>query len=235
MTPAELLPHFTAPPWIEHGRSTAGRPLAHRVWHGSGRSGAAPVLLHGSIHGNEPLGSYCLRWLAEELDAIVARGERAARLERDVWIAPVVNPDGFVIGRKNSERGVDLNRNWAARNWAPEFPGDQHPGATPASEVETQALAALLERAAPSRIVALHSPFRTVNYDGPARELAERMGAANGYGASADIGYPTPGSFGSLYGVERGLEVITLEIPRMTPEAAWAENREALWIALASS
>ncbi len=226
MTPAELLPLFLAPPWIEHGRSVAGRALTHRVWRAAAAS-APPVLLHGSIHGNEPLGSYCLRWLAEELDA----GKHT--LVRDVWIAPVVNPDGFVIGRKNNERGVDLNRNWAARNWSPVYKGNEFPGDAAASEPETQALHALIARAAPACIVALHSPFRTVNYDGPARALAERMAAKNGYGASADIGYPTPGSFGTLYGVEQNLEVITLEIPPMPAEQAWQENREALHEALA--
>ena len=85
---------------------------------------------------------------------------------------------------------------------------------------------------APRTIVALHSPFRVVNYDGAGRALAERMAARNGYGASGDIGYPTPGSFGTYYGVERDLEVITLEIPRMPPEQAWSENREALLEAL---
>ena len=52
------------------------------------------------------------------------------------------------------------------------------------------------------------------------------------YGASADIGYPTPGSFGSKYGVDLGLEVITLEIPFMEPDQAWAENRAALRFAV---
>jgi protein MpaA len=226
VTPAELLPAFTGAPWVEHGRSVAGRPLTHRVWRAASASASA-VLYHGSIHGNEPLGSYCLRWLAEELDA----GRHT--LVRDVWIAPVVNPDGFVVGRKNNDNGVDLNRNWAAKNWSNVYKGNEFPGTGPASEPETQALEALIARAQPSCIVALHSPFRTVNYDGPAQALAERMAARNGYGASADIGYPTPGSFGTMYGVERQLEVITLEIPPMTPEQAWKENREAILEALA--
>jgi protein MpaA len=227
VTPAELLPLFLGDPWVEHGRSVSGRPVTHRVWRAPAAS-AAPVFFHGSIHGNEPLGSYCLRWLAEELDA----GQHA--LVRDVWIAPVVNPDGFVVGRKNNEHNVDLNRNWAARNWSPVYKGIEFPGAGPASEPETRALEALLARAAPGRIIALHSPFRTVNYDGPSQVLAEAMAAKNGYGASADIGYPTPGSFGTMYGVERQLEVITLEIPPMSPEQAWQENREALHVALAA-
>jgi hypothetical protein len=54
------------------------------------------------------------------------------------------------------------------------------------------------------------------------------MAALNGYGATADIGYPTPGSFGAKYGLDRGLEVITLEIPFLSEEEAWRQNRSAL-------
>jgi len=225
MTLAQLLAAFTVPPWIEHGRSLGGRPLTHRRWHGRGM--VPPVLFHGAIHGNEPLGSYCLERLAERLDATPVEA-----LPRDVWIAPIVNPDGFLLGRKDNDAGVDLNRNWPAKNWSPEVQGGCNPGARASSEPETQALLALIDRIAPVLIVTLHSPFRTVNYDGPAKALAERMGALNGYGASADIGYPTPGSFGSLYGVDRGLPVITLEIPKMTPLEAWEQNQDALWAAI---
>jgi hypothetical protein len=46
------------------------------------------------------------------------------------------------------------------------------------------------------------------------------------------MGYPTPGSFGSKYGVDRGLEVVTLEIPLITDVEAWEQNRAALRFAV---
>jgi protein MpaA len=222
VTLAELLASFTTPPWREIGRSIEARPIVARSWSG----GAPPVLLFGSIHGDEPLGTYCLRWLVDELDA------RSGSPARETWIVPVANPDGFLAGVKNNARGVDLNRNYPATNWKREHRPNYDPGAAPASEPETKTLVDLIDRIGATRLVALHSPFRVVNYDGPAQDVAERMAAKNGYGASADIGYPTPGSFGSCYGVDRKLEVITLEIPPMTPEQAWRENREALHEAL---
>ena len=43
------------------------------------------------------------------------------------------------------------------------------------------------------------------------------------------MGYPTPGSFGAKYGVERNLEVITLESPYLlAEERGWLELRAAL-------
>ncbi len=178
------------------------------------------VLLFGAIHGDEPLGVHCLHELAAELE-----GEAPGR---DTWIIPALNLDGLAAGTKNNANDVDLNRNFAAANWVADYQPGYNPGAAPESEPETQALVALIERVRAVRLIALHSPFRTVNYDGTGRVLAELMAGQNGYGASADIGYPTPGSFGSRYGVDLGLEVITLEIPLMSEADAWSENRGAL-------
>ena len=180
-------------------------------------------MLFGAIHGDEPLGAVCLQRLVDELPVA---GMRAA------WILPVTNPDGLQAGIKNNSRDVDLNRNFAARSWCRAHPPGYDPGPEPESEPESRALAALIAATGATRLIALHSPFRTVNFDGPARSLAERLAALNGYGVSDDIGYPTPGSFGSRYGRDLGLEVITLEIPAIAIEQAWAENRTALLAAL---
>jgi murein peptide amidase A len=198
-----------------------GRPIS--VLHVAPASYAAPrppALLFGAIHGDEPLGVHCLAKLIEEM---VAQPPG-----RDTWIIPALNLDGLAGGTKNNAHDVDLNRNFAAASWSSTHKPGYFPGSHPESEPETQALVALIERVGAERLVALHSPFRTVNWDGRGRELAEQMAAENGYGASGDIGYPTPGSFGSRYGGDLGLEVVTLEIPFMDADQAWRENRGAL-------
>jgi protein MpaA len=222
MDRAAVLASLTAPPYQVVGRSRQGRDIVARRFPAAGR----PVLLFGAIHGDEPLGVHCLLRLAAELER---RGEPPAR---DTWILPVANPDGFLVDRKDNAVGIDLNRNFPARNWSPSHAGRHDPGPAPASEPETQALIALIARIGARRLIALHSPFRVVNWDGAGRALAERMAARNGYGASGDIGYPTPGSFGSFYGGDHGCEVITLEIPPLDEDAAWLENRAALHEAL---
>ena len=183
-----------------------------------------PALLFGAIHGDEPLGVHCLVELVGELIAQPPG--------RDAWIVPALNLDGLAGGSKNNANDVDLNRNFAAANWSAEHKPGYFPGRAPESEPEVQALVALIERSGAQRLVAIHSPFRTVNWDGSGKALAEEMGRLNGYGASADIGYPTPGSFGSRYGVDRGFEVITLEIPLVSEEEAWLQNRAALRLAV---
>lgn len=228
MTPEQVFATLTAPRWTRISQSAGGRPLWIRKWSGAGQG--APILFHGAIHGDEPLGAYCLVKLAEELDA--GLDAAALTLTRDLVFFPVVNPDGYLAGKKNNGSDVDLNRNFPAQNWQPELGPGYFPGTRGGSETETQALVRLIEDHGFTRIITLHSPFRMVNYDGPARALAERMSAKNGYPVTADMGYPTPGSFGTMYGVERNLEIITLEIPPMTPAEAYLENRDALLAAL---
>ena len=61
-------------------------------------------------------------------------------------------------------------------------------------------------------IITIHAPYKTVNYDGPAELLAQKISEFLGYPPSSDIGYPTPGSFGTYCGVERKILTITIEI-----------------------
>jgi len=180
-----------------------------------------PAVLFGAIHGDEPVTQLMLERLADELV------ERPPG--RDTWIIPVLNVDGVLAGTKNNAHDVDLNRSFASANWTAEHKAGYDPGKTPESEPEAKALVELIDRVGATRLVAAHATFRCMNWDGRGRELAEEMARLSGYPANGDIGYPTPGSFGSKYGVDRGLEVVTIEVPYlMIDEAAWTETRAAL-------
>jgi protein MpaA len=117
---------------------------------------------------------------------------------------PAANPDGLAAGTKNSAHDVDLNRNFPARNFA---------GPTPLSEPETRAVSDLIERLRPAGVVSIHAPLACVNWDGPAEAWARAVAAACGWPALGDIGYPTPGSLGSWLGLDRGVPILTLELP----------------------
>ena len=204
------------------GHTVMGRPIeaVHFTPPGYAKP-RPPALLFGAIHGDEAVTQLMLERLADELI------ERPPG--RDTWIVPCLNVDGVLAGTRNNARDVDLNRNFAAASWGTAPRPGYHPGAAPEDQPETQALVALIEQVQPHRIISLHSTFRMVNWDGAGAPLAAEMSARCGYPVAPEMGYPTPGSFGSKYGVERGLEVVTLEVPYLgIDEQAWLDCRSAL-------
>ena len=213
--------------WPEVGRSAQDRPIrTARFGFGSYR-----VMLIGSIHGNEPEGIPLVDRLAGELASRTAYAPRTT-----VLIVRNLNPDGTVARTRTNANGVDLNRNFPASNWEPHARSPQNnPGTRPASEPETQALLRLLDEFQPHRIVVLHSTRGEplVNYDGPARELAEAMSRLGQYPVRDTIGYPTPGSLGNYAGNDLEIPIITLELPRgITADSAWEQNRDSLLYAV---
>ena len=191
-------------------------------------SGEDVTVIFGGFHGNERLGAELVFRFAEYL----YREQLPA--DARVILVPVVNPDGLVAGTRSNAGRVDVNRNFPTANWQP-YDGSRqnYHGPSPASEPETRAVMALLDKYHPRKIVSVHTPLEVVNYDGPGQALAEAMARHNGYPVKADIGYPTPGSFGTYAGVEKQIPVITLELPRRaTFGDIWPANREALWEAV---
>lgn len=222
----ESLQQFRLSPPPAH--SVEGRPLTVYRF---GQGEQEYIFLFGAFHGDEPQGPYLLERLLE-----VLAEHPAYYQDKTIFVMPVVNPDGLAAQERVNAHQVDLNRNFPTRNFKPG--GGLHTryyaGPAALSEPESRAvfnlLAPYLERARPEqiKILSIHAPLAVNNYDGPAKALAERLQEYNHYAPLANIGYPTPGSFGTYYGKERGLKVITLETSKEGPEQAWMRHREAL-------
>jgi protein MpaA len=204
------------------GHTVLGRPIeAIHVTPPRYAKPRPPALLFGAIHGDEPVSQLMLARLAEELV------ERPPG--RDTWIIPCVNVDGLIAGTRNNANDVDLNRNFASTSWGQQRRPGYNPGEAAEDQPETRALVELIDRVKAHRLVAVHATYRMVNWDGCGEELARSMADKCGYPAEGEMGYPTPGSFGCKYGLERGLEVITFESPYLVAdEDGWLEARSAL-------
>jgi protein MpaA len=204
------------------GHTVLGRPIEAVRFEPAGYAKERPpALLFGAIHGDEAVTQLMLERLADELI------ERPPG--RETWIIPCLNVDGTLVGTRNNANDVDLNRNFASKSWGTQRRPGYNPGAAAEDQPETQALVALIDHLKPHRIIAAHATYKMINWDGCGEELAKEMSARCGYPVEHDMGYPTPGSFGTKYGVELGLEVITLESPYLLPdENAWLEMRSAL-------
>lgn len=197
-----------------YGRSVLGLPL--EVWR---PSGPCRRLIFAAIHGNE----------AETTAALSHALRHLEEPSADCAVVLAANPDGVIRGTRGNARGVELNRNFPTRDWRPEpvlhratLNGPREvalsPGEAPASEPETRALIALIEDLRPEGVIALHAPLGCIDDpdDSPlGRWVAERTGMP----LVPDVGYPTPGSFGT-WAREQGLPVITWEFPLITPDEA---------------
>lgn len=210
--------------WDVIGESVEGRDIYQKAF----GKGDPTILIIGGFHGEEIRGAELALAFAEYLNA-----QKDLELKERVIIIPVLNPDGLIRQERLNANGVDINRNFPTQNWTTEARGPRYnPGTAPASEPETKLMMALLDQYQPQRIISIHSPLEMVNYDGPGRDLAEKMAAHNGYPVTGDIGYPTPGSFGNYAGVEKQIPTITLELPHGSFSSMWQGNRDALLAAI---
>jgi len=184
-----------------------------------GENGEGQVLIIGVVHGDEPQGKYLID------KYLISRWEQSENIGGKLFI-PCLNPDGLQQNTRRNANEVDINRNFPTKNWGQNL-GDNatcddertsyYGGKSPASEIETRFVIDVIERYKPSLIITLHAPYKVVNYDGPAQDVAEKISDIIKYPVEASIGYPTPGSFGTWAGVERNIPIITLELDEDCP------------------
>lgn len=69
-----------------------------------------------------------------------------------------------------------------------------------------------------------------VNFDGPAREVAEGFGASSGLPVQESSSFAPPrGSLGSYFGRDRGTPVLTFEVLKGSDsQVVWEQLRDAL-------
>ena len=177
-------------------------------------SETAKLLILGSIHGDESLStvllSECLRSIQPD------------ELQSAVILA--ANPDGVLAGTRCNSRGVDLNRNYPTENWSPDpvyyrnRPGNPQnialsPGDAGGSEAETKALIELIQYLKPRLVVSIHGYLGCID-DPDASPIAQDIAFRSSMEIVPDVGYATPGSFGS-WCKEQDTPIITYELPSM--------------------
>lgn len=180
------------------------------------------VLLIGGFHGDEPEGVYLLqRFMKIYAGACI-------NAPYQIGVVPCLNPDGYSQNTRENFNKIDLNRNYPTRNFA-SYSYNPHTGQAfsgqPASECETRFMMNVVELFKPDMILSIHSDLKLVDYDGPAKEWAERISDLSGYPLVQNVGYETPGSFGTWIGIERQIPIVTLE----TESACDRSSQEKLW------
>jgi len=205
--------------WSTLATSVEGRAIrALTLGHGPRR-----VLWVGGIHGDEREGSQA----TDELPAaFLARSGAEERVT--LIVVEDLNPDGTERKTRGNGHGVDLNRNFPAES----FRASGKHGREALSEPESRALGELVASWRPELVLVAHGwrGREFVNFDGPAREVAERFAVESGFEVveSEEIEV-TPGSFGSWAGKELGVAVLTIEYRRgADPREAWERTKGAV-------
>lgn len=166
----------------------------------AGNVSTSKILVIGCMHGDEPQGKYLIEEYLKEFP------------NTKLGLIPCLNEYGVQHNVRTNKNGVDLNRNFPTKNWELTERDNFFGGEKPASEAETKFLMDVINELKPEAILTLHAPYKVVNYDGEALELAQKISEIIGYPVEASIGYPTPGSFGTWAGIEHKIPTITLEL-----------------------
>jgi protein MpaA len=180
------------------GRSVEGRPIV--AFEVGDRGAARRELVVGCIHGDERAGV-----------AIARRLEHASPPGLDLWVVPLINPDGAAAGTRGNGRGVDLNRNFPYR-WRP-LRGPVYSGLHPLSEPESKIAYRLIRRLRPQVSIWFHQPLDVVDESGGSKTLEARFASAVSFALTR-----LPREPGSVVGWEnhilRGSTAFVVELPR---------------------
>ena len=132
--------------------ATVGHSVQHRPIELVHIAGPGPrVLVVGCIHGNEPAG------------IAVVRSLERAHPRADLWLVPVLNPDGLAAGTRQNAHGVDLNRNFPSLWQHFGRPGSTYySGRRPFSEPESRAARDLILRLHPRVSIWFHQHMDVV-------------------------------------------------------------------------
>ncbi|WP_084469420.1 M14 family zinc carboxypeptidase [Jiangella gansuensis] len=220
----DLVKPITLPYATTSGRTVHGIEISRDVDVDNGK----PVFVNvGMHHGNEfPSGELTMEFAIDLVESAAAGDPYVTRLldEARVVVVPVVNVDGFVRGRRQTDTNTDMNRNYGL-GWLPISTG----GAAAWSEPETRNIEWLLSTRQATVFNTQHTCIQVVLYPplqleaGPAQDvdrlhaLASQVAAAYGpnYKAlpSAEDYETTGEAIDWAYFATRGLSITTETCP----------------------
>lgn len=168
------------------------------------------IAFFASHHGNEfASGEIAYAWALELLDDYGTDPVATAFVDdNEIWVVPLLNPDGRELGTRENAAGIDLNRD-GGFNW-----DGQGGSSSPWSQIESRALQGFLEQSNLSLAVTMHCsgnvflyPWGFLPSGAPDNAVIQQVGALYANGASYQLknswaDYETHGELlDSVYGL----------------------------------
>lgn len=193
--------------------SVNGKPIYHFEKQSEKKTNKK-ILVLGVIHGDESPSGTLVNWWMHRLSTID---------HSNTWrFLPLTNPDGFERRTRTNANNVDINRNFPTRDWGDlalnfwkektrsnprRFPGD-----SPGSEPETKCITSHIEEFQPDFIIAVHTPYAVLDFDGPKVNFPKFMHLP--WDSLGNF----PGSLGRYMWVDRRTPVLTIELKGSLPD-----------------
>ncbi|RJO66838.1 MAG: hypothetical protein C4523_11215 [Myxococcales bacterium] len=228
-------------------RFTIGRSVENRLIHGivvsanAGESEFEPeVRIQGAIHGNELMSVEIPLKLADYLTSTYATSPRTKAIldSTEIYIIPLLNPDGRLRQSRMNANGVDLNRTFGYQ-YLGAYPGDTF-NLGPFSQPESRALASHIMQRNPVLAFSYHTTEYKVNWvwnytelptpdEALIIDLSDRYASFSGYESinGADW-YKTRGDTNDFSYGARGVIEWTIELSDNDIAAVWNRNQLAL-------
>ena len=199
------------------GSSVQGRAITAYYF----GNGSNTLLFTGAIHGSEASSYTTMQAWVEYLQA----NAHTIPADKRIVVVPNTNPDGVANRTRDNARGVNVDRNFPAANWAKDIesangvqPGGG--GTAAGSEPEAMTLIKLTRQLRPRLSISYHSQGKLVgaNKYGDSVAIGAAYASTVGYrtmfdNAEAVMGYAITGEYEEWMGEELGTPAILIELP----------------------